>query len=139
MEKARNREGYAVTDQTENIGTTTSHAQEKTTMPTKESYLLRDKNAHQDPNVVTDNPTHILKTRRNEYQTTTELDGLVRDPINPKLPSQILEAETEAIKEENIKAKNLRGMDKAFEVFPDEPINRIEVGYHTLDLIANHA
>ncbi|GJS80611.1 putative reverse transcriptase domain-containing protein [Tanacetum coccineum] len=36
--------------------------------------------------------------------------------VHPKLPSQILEAQTEALKEENIKAKNLRGMDKAFEV-----------------------
>ncbi|GJZ68112.1 putative reverse transcriptase domain-containing protein [Tanacetum coccineum] len=35
--------------------------------------------------------------------------------LHPKLPSQILEAQTEAIKEENIKAENLRGMDKAFE------------------------
>ncbi|GJT39110.1 putative reverse transcriptase domain-containing protein [Tanacetum coccineum] len=34
--------------------------------------------------------------------------------LHPKLPSQILEAQTEAIKEENIKAENLRGMDKAF-------------------------
>nr|GEY59625.1 putative reverse transcriptase domain-containing protein [Tanacetum cinerariifolium] len=39
--------------------------------------------------------------------------------IHPKLPSQILEAQTEALKEENIKAKNLRGMDKAFELRPD--------------------
>ncbi|GJS51505.1 putative reverse transcriptase domain-containing protein [Tanacetum coccineum] len=39
--------------------------------------------------------------------------------LHPKLPSQILEAQTEAIKEENIEAKNLRGMDKAFEVRPD--------------------
>ncbi|GJS01587.1 putative reverse transcriptase domain-containing protein [Tanacetum coccineum] len=39
--------------------------------------------------------------------------------IVPKLPSQILEAQTEAIKEENIKAENLRGMEKAFEVRPD--------------------
>ncbi|GKC36355.1 hypothetical protein Tco_1048739 [Tanacetum coccineum] len=39
--------------------------------------------------------------------------------IRPKLQSQILEAQTEAIKEENVKAKNLRGMDKAFEVRPD--------------------
>nr|GEW08327.1 putative reverse transcriptase domain-containing protein [Tanacetum cinerariifolium] len=39
--------------------------------------------------------------------------------IHPKLPSQILEAQTEAIKEENIKAENLRGMDKAFEIRPD--------------------
>ncbi|GJV09669.1 putative reverse transcriptase domain-containing protein [Tanacetum coccineum] len=40
--------------------------------------------------------------------------------LHPKLPSQILEAQTEAIKEENIEAKNLRGMDKAFKVRPDE-------------------
>ncbi|GJV16076.1 putative reverse transcriptase domain-containing protein [Tanacetum coccineum] len=39
--------------------------------------------------------------------------------LHPKLPSQILEAQTEAIKEENIKSENLRGMDKAFEVRPD--------------------
>ncbi|GKD92767.1 putative reverse transcriptase domain-containing protein [Tanacetum coccineum] len=39
--------------------------------------------------------------------------------LHPKLPSQILEAQTEAIKEENIKPENLRGMDKAFEVRPD--------------------
>ncbi|GJX96565.1 putative reverse transcriptase domain-containing protein [Tanacetum coccineum] len=39
--------------------------------------------------------------------------------LHPKLPSQSLEAQTEAIKEENIKAENLRGMDKAFEVPPD--------------------
>ncbi|GJY43174.1 putative reverse transcriptase domain-containing protein [Tanacetum coccineum] len=39
--------------------------------------------------------------------------------LHPKLPSQILEAQTEAIKEENIKAKNLQGMDKAFEVHPN--------------------
>ncbi|GKB67165.1 putative reverse transcriptase domain-containing protein, partial [Tanacetum coccineum] len=39
--------------------------------------------------------------------------------LHPKLPSQILEAQTEAITEENIKAENLRGMDKAFEVRPD--------------------
>ncbi|GKC27756.1 putative reverse transcriptase domain-containing protein, partial [Tanacetum coccineum] len=36
--------------------------------------------------------------------------------LHPKLPSQILEAQTEAIKKENIKAENLRGMDKAFKV-----------------------
>ncbi|GJS27525.1 putative reverse transcriptase domain-containing protein [Tanacetum coccineum] len=44
--------------------------------------------------------------------------------LHPKLPSQILEAQTEVIKEENIKeenikAENLPGMDKAFEVRPD--------------------
>ncbi|GJX48634.1 reverse transcriptase domain-containing protein [Tanacetum coccineum] len=39
--------------------------------------------------------------------------------LHPKLPSQILEVQPEAIKEENIEAENLRGMDKAFEVRPD--------------------
>nr|GEW55318.1 reverse transcriptase domain-containing protein [Tanacetum cinerariifolium] len=39
--------------------------------------------------------------------------------IHPKLPSQILEAQTEAIKEENIKAENLQGMDKAFDIRPN--------------------
>ncbi|GKC06099.1 putative reverse transcriptase domain-containing protein [Tanacetum coccineum] len=39
--------------------------------------------------------------------------------LHLKLPSQILEAQTEVIKEENIKAENLRGMDKAFEIRPD--------------------
>ncbi|GJU28883.1 putative reverse transcriptase domain-containing protein [Tanacetum coccineum] len=36
--------------------------------------------------------------------------------LHLKLPSQILEAQTEAIKEKNIEAENIRGMDKAFEV-----------------------
>ncbi|GJV84206.1 putative reverse transcriptase domain-containing protein [Tanacetum coccineum] len=39
--------------------------------------------------------------------------------IHPKLPSQILEAQTEALKEENIKVENLRGMDKEFEIRSD--------------------
>ncbi|GJV37135.1 putative reverse transcriptase domain-containing protein [Tanacetum coccineum] len=39
--------------------------------------------------------------------------------IHPNLPLQILKAQTKALKEENIKAKNLRGMDKAFEIRPD--------------------
>ncbi|GKA14668.1 putative reverse transcriptase domain-containing protein [Tanacetum coccineum] len=39
--------------------------------------------------------------------------------IHPNLPSQILKAQTEALKEENIKAENLRGIDKAFEIRPE--------------------
>ncbi|GJT04045.1 putative reverse transcriptase domain-containing protein [Tanacetum coccineum] len=39
--------------------------------------------------------------------------------LHPKLPSQILKAQTKAIKEENIEAENLQEMDKAFEVRPD--------------------
>ncbi|GKA10820.1 putative reverse transcriptase domain-containing protein [Tanacetum coccineum] len=40
--------------------------------------------------------------------------------LHPKLPTQILEAQTESIKEGNIKAENLRGMDKSFEIRLDE-------------------
>nr|GEV71242.1 putative reverse transcriptase domain-containing protein [Tanacetum cinerariifolium] len=36
--------------------------------------------------------------------------------IHSNLPSQILEAQTEAIKEEKVQAENLRGMEKAFEI-----------------------
>ncbi|GJY06506.1 putative reverse transcriptase domain-containing protein [Tanacetum coccineum] len=39
--------------------------------------------------------------------------------IHLNLPSQILKAQTEALKEENIKVENLRGMDKAFKIRPD--------------------
>nr|GEX28908.1 putative reverse transcriptase domain-containing protein [Tanacetum cinerariifolium] len=39
--------------------------------------------------------------------------------IHLKLPTQILEAQTEALKEENVQAKNLRGMEKAFEIRTD--------------------
>ncbi|GJY04639.1 putative reverse transcriptase domain-containing protein [Tanacetum coccineum] len=36
--------------------------------------------------------------------------------LHPKLPSQIIEAQTKAIKKENIEADNLQRMDKAFKV-----------------------
>ncbi|GJY69391.1 hypothetical protein Tco_0472373 [Tanacetum coccineum] len=39
--------------------------------------------------------------------------------VHLKLPSQILEAQNEALKEENVKNENLRGMDKSFEIRPD--------------------
>nr|GFA75354.1 reverse transcriptase domain-containing protein [Tanacetum cinerariifolium] len=39
--------------------------------------------------------------------------------IHSNLPSQILEAQTEALKEENVQAKNLQGMEKAFEIRTD--------------------
>ncbi|GJU30294.1 putative reverse transcriptase domain-containing protein [Tanacetum coccineum] len=39
--------------------------------------------------------------------------------INSNLPSQILEAQVEAIKEENVKDENLHGMDKEFETRPN--------------------
>ncbi|GJS01346.1 putative reverse transcriptase domain-containing protein [Tanacetum coccineum] len=56
---------------------------------------------------------------RKERIKTLQVRAIVMT-LHPKLPSQILEAKTKAIKEENIKAENLRGMDKAFEVRPDE-------------------
>nr|GEV38041.1 putative reverse transcriptase domain-containing protein [Tanacetum cinerariifolium] len=39
--------------------------------------------------------------------------------IHLNLPSQILEAQTETLKEENVQAENLRGMEKAFEIHTD--------------------
>nr|GEY48466.1 putative reverse transcriptase domain-containing protein [Tanacetum cinerariifolium] len=39
--------------------------------------------------------------------------------IHLNLPSQILEAQTEVLKEENMQAENLRGMEKAFEIRTD--------------------
>ncbi|GJU15853.1 putative reverse transcriptase domain-containing protein [Tanacetum coccineum] len=39
--------------------------------------------------------------------------------IHPNLPSQILKAQTKALKEESIKAENLRGIDKSFEIHPN--------------------
>ncbi|GJX52947.1 putative reverse transcriptase domain-containing protein [Tanacetum coccineum] len=39
--------------------------------------------------------------------------------VHPKLPSQILEAQNEALKEGNVKNENLRGMDKSFEIRPN--------------------
>nr|GFB02526.1 putative reverse transcriptase domain-containing protein [Tanacetum cinerariifolium] len=39
--------------------------------------------------------------------------------IHLNLPSQILEAQTEALKEKNVQIENLRGMKKAFEIHTD--------------------
>ncbi|GJR70562.1 putative reverse transcriptase domain-containing protein [Tanacetum coccineum] len=39
--------------------------------------------------------------------------------VHPKLPSQILEAQNKALKEENVKNKNLRGIHKSFEILLD--------------------
>nr|GFA18541.1 reverse transcriptase domain-containing protein [Tanacetum cinerariifolium] len=36
--------------------------------------------------------------------------------IHSSLPSQILETQTETLKEENVQAENIRGMEKAFEI-----------------------
>nr|GEZ47300.1 reverse transcriptase domain-containing protein [Tanacetum cinerariifolium] len=53
--------------------------------------------------------------------------------IHPKLPSRILEAQNEALKEENTKAENLRGMDKHLKyILIELVVSRIEVGYHSL-------
>ncbi|GJW19842.1 putative reverse transcriptase domain-containing protein [Tanacetum coccineum] len=59
--------------------------------------------------------------------------------VHPKLPSQILEAQTEALKEENIKAENLRGMNKAFEVLAyklelPEELSNVHTTFHISNL-----
>nr|GEV12471.1 hypothetical protein [Tanacetum cinerariifolium] len=55
--------------------------------------------------------------RRKERIKPLRVRALVMT-LYPKLPSQLLKAQTEAIKEENIEDENLRGMDKAFEIRP---------------------
>ncbi|GKB62421.1 putative reverse transcriptase domain-containing protein [Tanacetum coccineum] len=50
--------------------------------------------------------------------------------IHPNLPSQILKAQTEALKEENVKAENLRGMDKAFKIRHDIERRYMSTAYH---------
>ncbi|GKB32903.1 hypothetical protein Tco_0872304 [Tanacetum coccineum] len=39
--------------------------------------------------------------------------------LHLKFPSQILQVQNEALKEESLKAENLQGMNKAFEIRPD--------------------
>ncbi|GKC77813.1 putative reverse transcriptase domain-containing protein [Tanacetum coccineum] len=52
--------------------------------------------------------------------------------IHPKLPSQILQAQNEALKEENVKAENLRGMTNHLKyVLMELVVSRIKVGYHS--------
>ncbi|GJZ29326.1 putative reverse transcriptase domain-containing protein [Tanacetum coccineum] len=58
-----------------------------------------------------------LSRKRSEYKPLRDRSLVMT--IHPNLPSQILKAQTKAIKEENIKAENLRGMEKSFEIRPD--------------------
>nr|GEV22783.1 transposon Ty3-G Gag-Pol polyprotein [Tanacetum cinerariifolium] len=52
--------------------------------------------------------------------------------IHSSLPSQILEAQTKALKEENMQAENLRGMEKAFEIRTDGTRTQLDMStsYH---------
>ncbi|GKB68776.1 putative reverse transcriptase domain-containing protein, partial [Tanacetum coccineum] len=66
-------------------------------------------------------------TNRNTSRSPTAISYNFRAlvmTLHPKLPSQILEAQTEAIKEENIKAENLQGMDKSFEAIIAEYVGK---------------
>ncbi|GKA02468.1 putative reverse transcriptase domain-containing protein [Tanacetum coccineum] len=58
----------------------------------------------------------MTKARRNKSNLSELRINLNRCP---KLPSQILEAQNESLKEENVKNENLRGMDKSFEIRSD--------------------
>nr|GEY46252.1 putative reverse transcriptase domain-containing protein [Tanacetum cinerariifolium] len=68
-------------------------------------------------NVVADalSQKRIIKSRRVKPLSVMSLIMT----IHSNLPSQILEAQTEVLKEENMQAKNLRGMEKAFEIRTD--------------------
>ncbi|GJV82475.1 putative reverse transcriptase domain-containing protein [Tanacetum coccineum] len=81
---------------------------------------------HHEENYTTHDLEHILDQKELNIRQRRWLE-LLADydfralvmTLNPKLPSQILEAQTKVIKEENIESENLRGMDKAFEVRPN--------------------
>nr|GEW39686.1 putative reverse transcriptase domain-containing protein [Tanacetum cinerariifolium] len=68
-------------------------------------------------NVVADalSRKRIIKSRRVKPLCVRSLIMI----IHSNLPSQILEAQIEALKEENMQAENLRGMEKAFEIHTD--------------------
>nr|GEY16075.1 putative retroelement [Tanacetum cinerariifolium] len=68
-------------------------------------------------NVVADalSQKRIIKSRRVK---PLRVRSLIMT-IHLNLPSHILEAQTEALKAENVQAKNLRGMEKAFEIHTD--------------------
>nr|GEX07256.1 putative reverse transcriptase domain-containing protein [Tanacetum cinerariifolium] len=68
-------------------------------------------------NVVADalSRKRIIKSRRVKPLSVKSLIMT----IHSNLPSQILEAQTEALKEENVQAENLQGMEKAFEICTD--------------------
>nr|GFA19557.1 putative reverse transcriptase domain-containing protein [Tanacetum cinerariifolium] len=72
---------------------------------------------HEKENVVADTLSRqrIIKSRQDK---PLHVRSLIMT-IHSNLPSQILEAQTEAHKEENVQAKNLRGMEKAFEIHTD--------------------
>nr|GEY45039.1 reverse transcriptase domain-containing protein [Tanacetum cinerariifolium] len=68
-------------------------------------------------NVVADalSRKRIVKSRRVKLLRVRSLIMT----IHSNLPSQILETQTEALKEENVQAENLQGMEKAFEIRTD--------------------
>nr|GEW45837.1 putative reverse transcriptase domain-containing protein [Tanacetum cinerariifolium] len=68
-------------------------------------------------NVIADalNQKRIIKSRRVKPLCVRSLIMT----IHSSLPSQILETQTEALKEENVQAKNLQGMEKVFKIHTD--------------------
>nr|GEU51430.1 putative reverse transcriptase domain-containing protein [Tanacetum cinerariifolium] len=68
-------------------------------------------------NIVADalSRKRIIKSRRVKLLRVRSLIMT----LHSNLPSQILEAQTEALKEKNLQAKNLRGMEKAFKIHTD--------------------
>nr|GEU60783.1 reverse transcriptase domain-containing protein [Tanacetum cinerariifolium] len=75
------------------------------------AYMLRDMNAHRDPNVVTGAAPVARVPYRLAPSEMQELSNQLQELAD--------QAQTEAIKEENIKAENLQGMDKAFKIHPN--------------------
>nr|GEW06104.1 reverse transcriptase domain-containing protein [Tanacetum cinerariifolium] len=146
--------------------------------------MLRDKNVHQDPNVVMAHVARApyrlapseMQELSNQLQESADRGfihqnydceiryhpgkaNVVADALSQKriiksrrvkplhvrslimtihlnLPSQILEAQTKALKKENVQAENLQGMKNLLKSLLMELIVlRIEVGYHSLERI----
>ncbi|GJW25329.1 reverse transcriptase domain-containing protein [Tanacetum coccineum] len=89
------------------------------------AYMLRDRNAHQNPNVVTGIKTRSISGAENQESAFQLLKQKLCEAPILALPEGnddfvvYCDASHQALKEENIKAENLRGMDKAFEIRPD--------------------
>ncbi|GJX54790.1 reverse transcriptase domain-containing protein [Tanacetum coccineum] len=78
-------------------------------------HLIDSQGLHVDPARLM--PTSLIRNRI-EHETTSVARMLADDDVK-LVSSWKAKSQTKALKEENIKAENLRGMDKSFEIRPD--------------------
>ncbi|GJT59614.1 hypothetical protein Tco_1003147 [Tanacetum coccineum] len=71
--------------------------------------------------IVAQRVTNTIKANPKERIKSLRVRALVKT-INLNLPPHILDAQAEAIEEENVENENLRGINKEFEAHPDAPL-----------------